>query len=116
MNLYLEFNPFDHPTQLSKVGHWVITFHHFNIASNTQLAISYVLPRQADQDIQIRRLIIESTQQEIRWKIIQIDAFNGKLNQEVQLDITSPLTRPLIQGILQDFQKYDVNIEIIASE
>lgn len=114
MAFYLEFDPLDQPTQLSKVGNWIITFLSApNDLTQTQLAITQVIPRQANYDTQIRRLMIQNTKQENLWEIIKVEAFNGLLNQEYDLDLTQKINQELIHHFLKEFEKYDVNIQFI---
>ncbi|ALH95616.1 hypothetical protein [Acinetobacter equi] len=112
--LYLKFEPFDQPTQLSKVGNWVITFVSTKDDLTHILAITHVIPRQADQEIQIRRLVIQATNTENCWEILNIEAFNGILNQEVILNLQEEKTQQLILEILKEFNKYDVSIQLIS--
>lgn len=116
MSCYLKFDPLDQPTQLSKVGNWVITFiDPAQQSTQTQLAITYVIPRQANQDIHIRHIAIENTPDENIWRVIRVDAFNGLFNQELVLDPTQSTSQKLIQQILIEFAKYDVNISLISA-
>ena len=76
MAVLFEFDPFDHPTQLSKIGNWVITFlSPADEQQDIQLAITYVLPRQANDQLQARRIIINSTANEQRWLIEKIECW-----------------------------------------
>ena len=113
--LYLEFMPLDKPTQLSKVGNWVITFLSSTDDAVHMLAITNVIPRQVNQEIQIRRLIIQETQIEHQWEVLKAEAFNGQLNKELTLNLQDNSTQNLIFNILKEFDKYDVSIHLISS-
>lgn len=66
---YIQFHPSDNPTRLSKVGNWVITFISDHNAENTQLAITNVIPRQIQNELQVRKFIIENNQDAQIWSI-----------------------------------------------
>ncbi len=108
---FLKFDELDNPMQLSKIGNWVITFIHHDLP--VQLAITHVIPRQVHHDLEIRKITIEQVERANTWKIIKIEAFNGQLNQEVELSIAEINTQNLIQKILLELAKYDVHVELI---
>ena len=79
MQHYLEFDAFDNPMQLSKVGNWVITFvSAADELEHIQLAITYVLPRQISDALQPRRILIEKTAYGHQWLISMIVCFDSK--------------------------------------
>ncbi len=115
MAVLFEFDPFDHPTQLSKVGNWVITF--LSPASelhDIQLAITYVLPRQANDQLQARRVIIHSTAHEQQWLIQNIECFDSAQNTEIDLLATTLEGQQVLQTVVQEFARYDVLVKLIC--
>ena len=113
MQHYLEFDAFDNPMQLSKVGNWVITFvSAADELEHIQLAITYVLPRQISDALQPRRILIEKTAYEHQWLIQTIECFDGKTNQEVQIAAADALGQQTLQQILEEFGRYDVNVTL----
>ncbi|MBD8009173.1 MULTISPECIES: hypothetical protein [Acinetobacter] len=111
MSCYLEFDAFDNPMQLSKVGNWVITF--LSPAEElqlVQLAITYVLPRQMCDNLQPRRVLIEKSPLEHHWLIQAIECFDSTTRQEISLTPEHPTAQRTLMQILQEFEKYDVNI------
>lgn len=112
--LYLDFSPFDCPTQLTKVGNWVFTFISSKEDVQHTLAMTNVIPRQVDHHIEIRRMLIQQTSVENRWEILTIEAFNGTINQELILNVSSHETIELIKEILKEFNRYDVEIHLTS--
>ena len=109
---YLEFDAFDNPMQLSKVGNWVITFLDQNSnPEQVQLAITHVLPRQISDHLQPRRVIIHSCEQENLWEIETIECFDSKLNQELPFEPEAEIAQQVIADILKEFDRYDVCIQ-----
>ena len=107
------FAPYDNPMHLSKVGNWVITFVSDVQAVQTTLALTYVIPRQQLEEIQPRRVLIQqSLTQEHLWTIQSIEYYNANTQQDHLLDLDSTLTEKILKEILQEFQKYDVEMTI----
>ncbi|RKG50199.1 hypothetical protein D7V64_12890 [Acinetobacter cumulans] len=114
MAVLFEFDPFDHPTQLSKIGNWVITFlSPADEQQDIQLAITYVLPRQANDQLQARRIIINSTANEQRWLIEKIECFDSAQNTELDLLSTTPEAQQVLDTVIQEFARYDVQLQLI---
>lgn len=115
MAYLFEFDPFDQPTQLSKVGNWVITFlSPADELVNIQLAITYVLPRQANDQLQARRIIINSTAHEQRWLIQHIECFDSANNAELNLFADDAKAQQILDRLVHEFARYDVNLRLIA--
>lgn len=113
MQHYLEFDTFDNPMQLSKVGNWVISFvSAADELEHIQLAITYVLPRQISDALQPRRILIEKTAYEHQWLIQTIECFDSKTNQEVQIAAADALGQQTLHQILDEFDLYDVNVTL----
>ncbi|WP_312157392.1 hypothetical protein [Acinetobacter variabilis] len=113
MQHYLEFDAFDNPMQLSKVGNWVITF--LNPAEELdtiQLAITYVLPRQISDVLQPRRVLIQKSSIEHHWLIQTIECFDSGTNQEVHIRPADELGQQTLHQILDEFDRYDVNVTL----
>jgi cytochrome c-type biogenesis protein CcmH/NrfF len=107
------FAPYDNPMHLSKVGNWVITFVSDAQAEQTILAFTYVIPRQQSEELQPRRVLIQqSLQHEHHWIIQSIECYNANNQQDHLLDLNSPITVQILKEILQEFQKYDVEMTI----
>ncbi|MGX9939101.1 hypothetical protein ACVHNT_04735 [Acinetobacter pseudolwoffii] len=113
MSHYLEFDAFDNPMQLSKVGNWVITF--LSPAEElelVQLAITYVLPRQLSDSLQPRRVVIQKSPIEYYWLIQAIECFDSNTRQEISLSPEHITAQQTLKQILQEFEKYDVNVQL----
>ncbi|MEQ1411410.1 hypothetical protein [Acinetobacter indicus] len=111
---YLQFEPFDNPMQLSKVGNWVITFlSPKDELKQIQLAITHVIPRQVSAQLQPRSIIIHSTEHEQRWLIQAIECFDSTRNQEIILNAADETAQQMLRSILQEFHKYDVDVSLI---
>ena len=109
----LEFDAFDNPMQLSKVGNWVFTFlNQPERVEDTQLGLTYVLPRQAEHALQIRRLILQHGENSQLWHILEVECFDGQNHQELQLSPLDPRVTGLIQQTLHEFSRYDVMVKI----
>ena len=106
----LHFSTFDNPTQLSKIGNWVITF--LNTAENspTQLAISNVIARQISNDLQLRTLHIQQTEQELVWQVLKLEYFDSAHAQMFEADLNTDLTQNFIQQLMHEFARYDVEL------
>lgn len=106
----LHFSAFDNPTQLSKVGNWVITFLDTAEKAPIQLAITHVIPRQISNDLQLRTLHIQQTPQELTWQLIKVEYFDSTHDQMNEADLNSTLTENFIQQLIDDFARYDVEV------
>lgn len=113
MHYYLEFDAFDNPMQLSKVGNWVITFLSLADQPVVELAITYVLPRQLSQQLQPRRVLIQQTEHPNRWLIQAIECFDSSTQAEISLDAEHETSQQAVSLILEEFKKYDVNVELV---
>lgn len=112
MPYYLEFDAFDNPMQLSKVGNWIITFlSPKEELEHIQLAITHVLPRQISEHLQPRRLIMHHTAAENCWEIDCIECFDSGLNKEITFQPADVQAQQVIQTILNEFDRYDVCIQ-----
>lgn len=112
-NLQLQFAPADDPRYLSKVGHWVITFLSKPQADITELAITNVIPRQANLALQARKFIIESSGDNTLWDVVSIACFDGQKNCNFELDVNHSLSQQFLLDLLEEFARYDVEIEIL---
>lgn len=113
MSYFLEFDAFDNPMQLSKVGNWVITFlSPKEELENIQLAITYVLPRQANGELQPRRIMICKTSLENTWRIETIECFNSAQNTEVNFSPASQEAQQILQSVQNEFERYDVCVRL----
>ena len=105
---YIQFHPADDPTQLSKIGNWVITFLTDQHSNKTQLAITNVIPCQIQETLQPRRFVIENMEMAQNWSILSIECFDSTLNQTSKLNLDSRQAQQLIQQLLSEFERYDV--------
>lgn len=113
MQYYLEFDAFDNPMQLSKVGHWVITFMSPpEEIEHIVLAISSVLPRQLCEHLQPRRVLIQKSQIKHHWLIQGIECFDSTLKQELILRAEQATAQHILSTILEEFEKYEVNVQL----
>lgn len=113
MSHYLEFDAFDNPMQLSKVGNWVITFlSPVEELQFVQLAITYVLPRQISDSLQPRRVLIQKSPIEHHWLIQAIECFDSTTCQEISLSPEHTTAQQTLAQILKEFEKYDVNLQL----
>ena len=107
------FAPYDNPMHLSKVGNWVITFASDAQAAQTILALTYVIPRQQSEEIQPRRLLIQQClEKQHYWDIQTIECYNANMQQDQLLELNSPIAQQILKEIIQEFQKYDVEMTI----
>lgn len=112
MSYFLEFDAFDNPMQLSKVGNWIITFlSPKDDVNQIQLAITHVLPRQMTDQLQPRRLIMHNGAVENHWEIECIECFDSHLNKEIEFSPEDAQAQSVIQLILKEFERYDVCIK-----
>lgn len=113
MSHYLEFDAFDNPMQLSKIGNWVITFlSPVEELQFVQLAITYVLPRQISDSLQPRRVLIQKSPIEHHWLIQAIECFDSTTRQEISLSPEHTTAQQTLAQILQEFEKYDVDVQL----
>lgn len=113
MHYSFEFDEFDNPMQLSKVGNWVFTFlSPQQQIKNIQLAITNVIPRHVNSPLQARRLVIESLDNENTWQLLQLECFDGETQKEVLLASEDMQTQEILEQILTEFSKYDVDIKL----
>lgn len=113
---FLEFDAYDNPMQLSKVGNWVITFlSPKDQEHQIQLAITNVLPRQISAQLQPRRIVIQQSADAQQWQIQQIDCFDSQTNQEISFQARDTIGQTVIQRVIQEFDKYDVSIQLIEN-
>ncbi|ENW29301.1 MULTISPECIES: hypothetical protein [Acinetobacter] len=113
MSHYLEFDAFDNPMQLSKVGNWVITFlSPVEELQFVQLAITYVLPRQISDSLQPRLVLIQKSPLEHHWLIQAIECFDSTTCQEISLSPEHTTAQQTLAQILKEFEKYDVNLQL----
>ncbi|NNH01933.1 hypothetical protein [Acinetobacter sp. ANC 5414] len=111
---YLEFHPADNPMYLKKVGHWVVTFlSTTDELANIQLAITSVLPRQVSENLQPVRVIIHKTDIENRWLIQQIECYDSAQGKDEQFSCNDEIGIKVIHSIIQEFDKYDVEINLL---
>ena len=114
---FLAFDAYDNPMQLSKVGNWVITFlSPKDQESQIQLAITNVLPRQISAHLQPRRIVIQQSTDALLWQILQIECFDSQTNQELSFQPDDDIGQAVIQKIIQEFDKYDVNIQLVEDQ
>lgn len=110
-----EFDEFDNPMHLSKVGNWVFTFlSPQQQIEHVQLAITNVIPRQANSELQARRLIIEQEHQNL-WNIIQLECFDGVNQKEILMPLQDLNANEIFQEIIHEFAKYDVEIKLLSN-
>ena len=108
-----EFDEFDNPMHLSKVGNWVFTFlSPQNQLDHIQLAMTNVIPRQAVSELQARRLVIEQLENQNMWNIVQLECFDGATQQEILLALNGLEANHIFQEIMREFSKYDVEIKL----
>jgi hypothetical protein len=116
MRNYLIFDAFDNPMHLSKVGNWVITFlSPKEELQDIQLAITYVLPRHVSDDLQPRRVIIQSKENREQWLVEHIEYYNSQNRQEITVSSNDPVAQQALKQIIQEFAKYDVNVTLMQA-
>lgn len=111
MSHYIEFDTDDNPRYLSKLGNWVITFLTPTLVSCTQLAISFVIPTQHHNHLRVRRFIIQNTDNDQIWQVIEIEYDDHSSKQKLNLELESALLPQFIQQLQNEFQRYDVEIK-----
>ena len=112
--LLIQFALFDNPMHLSKVGNWVITFiSPQEQLEKTQLAISSVLPIQMMNDIQPRRIYISQMDDPTIWNIDRIECFDSAQALEYEVNDEDDLFKQIIESMIIEFQRYDVELAII---
>ncbi|CAB1211890.1 hypothetical protein SFB21_0973 [Acinetobacter bouvetii] len=111
---YLEFHPADNPVYLKKVGNWVLTFlSPQDEKSDVQLAITSVLPRQVSENLQPIRVVIQQSEIENRWLIQQIVCYDSFQGKDEILNCADEMGIKVIQSIIQEFEKYDVEVNFV---
>ncbi|OTG69119.1 hypothetical protein B9T25_00480 [Acinetobacter sp. ANC 4470] len=111
---YLKFHPADNPMYLKKLGNWVITFiNSQDEFTNIQLAITSVLPRQVSDNLQPTRIIIHQTEFDHRWLIQQIECYDSLDGKDKLLSCHDKIGKQMIQNIMQEFNKYDVEVSLL---
>jgi hypothetical protein len=111
MSHYIEFDIDDNPRYLSKVGNWVITFLTPALVSCTQLAISFVIPTQHHNHQQVRRFVIQNTDNDQIWRVIAIEYDDHSSMQTLNLELESTLLTQFIQQLQNELRRYDVEIK-----
>lgn len=81
--------------------------------SQIQLAITNLLPRQISAHLQPRRILIQQSTDALLWQILQIECFDRPNNQELSFQPDDDIGQAVIQKIIQEFDKYDVNIQLV---
>ena len=117
MSLSLQFDAFDNPMYLKKVGNWVITF--LNSAEQEasqpiRLAIRSVLPIQISDDIQPRAIHIQQTHNENVWHIENAEFFSSTDQQHHTVELQHALMLNIVEKIMCEFKRYDVNIQLLS--
>lgn len=110
----LEFDVCDNPMQLSKVGNWVITF--LSPASqidHIQLAMTFVVPRQANDILQARKIIIQQSHLANQWQIEQIECYDSMLQKDLILEKNDLNIPMILNELVIEFEKYDVSVKIL---
>lgn len=110
---FFRFSADDDPTQLSKVGNWVITF--LDSAENTpiRLAITHVIPRQVSNDLQLRSLYIQRAEHQYEWQIIKLEYFDSRTQQMLEADLDTTLAHKFVQQLIGEFARYDVELSYV---
>ena len=117
MQYLLAFDEFDNPMHLSKVGNWVITYiSPQEQLENIQLAITYVLPREANEQLQPRRIVIKQTSEPDQWLIEHIECYNSVQQSDVVVEDRPDLVQLIIENLISEFKKYDVEVTYRVSE
>lgn len=117
MSLFLQFDHFDNPMYLKKVGNWVITFLNATSPAEDQpirLVINSVLPIQVAEHIQPRTIHICQMSDETLWRIESVEYFCSQDNQLYRANLETDLMREMIQNIIAEFKRYDVEIKLIT--
>ncbi len=50
------------------------------------------------------------------WQILQIECFDSQTNQELSFQPDDDIGQAVIQKIIQEFDKYDVNIQLVEDQ
>ena len=119
MSLLLKFDEADNPMYLKKVGNWIITF--LNTTESSQhspirLAICSVLPVQRSEHIQPRYIHLCQTTDNTIWQIETAEYFSSEQNQYYSGYFEHNLMYEMVEKIVCEFKRYDVEIEIISPE
>lgn len=113
MSAHFVFAPFDNPMHLSKVGNWVITFLSPQTSPNVELAITNVIPRQNHALLQPRRLVMTQSTQEHAWKILSLECYDHLCQTDRHVTLDTKEANMVYQQIMTEFEKYDVDIQLI---
>ena len=113
MPLHLVFHPDDHPTQLKKVGNWVITFPpELESIQALHLIIRSVIPQQMNKQMQLLNLEICQSTLYNHWKVLSMNYFNGEKTVELFPNKESQIAVKMLQDLIQEFEKYDVKLRL----
>lgn len=113
MPLHLVFHPDDHPAQLKKVGNWVITFPARRENSETlQLIICSVIPQQMNQSMHLLNLEIRQSMLDHHWEILTLSYFDGEHAIELHPDTKNPIAIKMLKELIQEFGRYDVELQL----
>ena len=77
------------------------------------MTITNLLPRQISAHLQPRRIVIQQGTDALLWQILQIECFDSQKNHELSFQPDDDVGLAVIQKIIQVFDKYDVNIQIV---
>ena len=75
-----------------------------------------MLPRQISAHLQPRRIVIQQSTDAQLWQILQIECFDSQTNQELSFQPDDDIGQAVIQKIIQEFDKYDVNIQLVEDQ
>lgn len=110
---FLIFDEYDNPMQLSKVGNWVITFlSPKEQLDQIELAITSVVPRHAQTGLQPYRIHLHQTESMQKWQIGTIECYDADQHTERVLAPEHPHYLSVIDQVVFEFKKYDVEIEL----
>ena len=111
----LAFDPLDNPMHLSKVGNWVMTFLSPQGQTDTiQLALTYVIPRQVNEVLQPRRIVIHQTAHADQWQIDSVECYDSQLQQDILLDHPESMIK-VLEDLISEFKRYDVNVTLMTA-
>lgn len=117
MSLSLQFDTFDNPMYLKKVGNWVITFLNAEEQQTSQsirLAIRSVLPIQISDGIQPRAIHIQQTHDENIWRVENAEFFSSTDQQHHTIELQHALMLNIVEKIIYEFKRYDVEIQLLS--
>ena len=117
MSLSLQFDAFDNPMYLKKVGNWVITFLN-SVEQNTthpiRLSIHSVLPIQLSDSIQPRSIEIYQSNDENIWYVENAAFFNSHNQQFHTIKFQHDMMLKIVETIIAEFKRYDVDIQLLS--